>query len=134
MAFVMSLKRTKRVKTSNPDGSEIFQEDNRWQFLAAEDLGIQVTATSHSELLNALAHAHAHSVLLHPLLGKEELKASGKVDEAEGRAAEQRQKTPREVLERLYIARASPPFPAVYALLQTACPNSLLHPSDLPCL
>ena len=54
MAFVMSLKRTKRVKHVSPDGSEVFQEDNRWHFLAAtEGVGMQVTATYHSLLLDA---------------------------------------------------------------------------------
>ena len=44
-AFVMSLTRTKRVKHVGPDGTETFQEDNRWKFLNAEDLaGAQVRA------------------------------------------------------------------------------------------
>ena len=47
MAFVMYLKRTKRVKHVGPDGSEVYQEDNRWQFLAAEDPTSQVRSFSH---------------------------------------------------------------------------------------
>jgi len=42
MAFVMSLARTKRVKYIGQDGSEVFQEDNRWHFLSAELLASQV--------------------------------------------------------------------------------------------
>ncbi len=42
MAFVMSLARTKRVKYIGQDGSEVFQEDNRWHFLSAENLASQV--------------------------------------------------------------------------------------------
>lgn len=42
MAFVMSLARTKRVKYIGQDGSEVFQEDNRWHFLNAENLASQV--------------------------------------------------------------------------------------------
>lgn len=38
MAFVMSLARTKRVKYIDAEGNEIYQEDNRWRFLDAEDL------------------------------------------------------------------------------------------------
>ncbi|EIE22780.1 hypothetical protein COCSUDRAFT_42399 [Coccomyxa subellipsoidea C-169] len=41
MAFVMSLARTKRVKYIGQDGSEVFQEDNRWHFLSAENLASQ---------------------------------------------------------------------------------------------
>ena len=33
----MSLTRTKRVKHVGQDGAETFQEDNRWQFLNAEE-------------------------------------------------------------------------------------------------
>ncbi|CAL8470780.1 g10322 [Coccomyxa elongata] len=41
MAFVMSLARTKRVKYIGQDGTEVYQEDNRWHFLDAENLASQ---------------------------------------------------------------------------------------------
>lgn len=44
MAFVMSLARTKRVKYIGQDGTEVYQEDNRWHFLDAENLASQVAS------------------------------------------------------------------------------------------
>ena len=35
MAFAMSLPRTKRVKYIEPDGKEVFQEEDRWALVHA---------------------------------------------------------------------------------------------------
>lgn len=43
MAFEMSLPRTKRVKYINPDGTEVFQEEDSWALVRAVHHDIQVT-------------------------------------------------------------------------------------------
>ena len=35
MAFAMSLPRTKRVKYIEPDGKEVYQEEDRWTLVRA---------------------------------------------------------------------------------------------------
>ena len=42
MAFAMSLPRTKRVKYFNPDGTEVFQEEDRWSLVRAVHSNHQV--------------------------------------------------------------------------------------------
>ena len=48
--FVMSLLRTKRLKYVSHDGTEVFNEDNRWQFINADNTALQVRGTSTSIL------------------------------------------------------------------------------------
>ena len=55
MAFVMSLARTKRVKYIGQDGTEVYQEDNRWHFLNAENLASQVASNLEQQCHDIIA-------------------------------------------------------------------------------